>query len=141
MTPLALADKSRCRRPIFEVAHAYIPVRSRRLEDGLGRRGRAAARARAARRRSAVAPRSEAEPASDVAGWAAADASRDDPCVVLRDLAAAGDAAAAAVRAEVERLRSADTGWPAIAKALGVTRQAVRKRYGELAKEKDDRGR
>jgi hypothetical protein len=64
--------------------------------------------------------------------WAPDDASRDDPCAVLRDLAAARDAAVAAVHAEVNQLRLAGTGWPAIGRALGVTRQAVRQRYGSL---------
>lgn len=102
------------------------------MEEALGRRWRAAARAGAARRRSGVARRSEVKPASGVAGWAGDDASREDPCAVLRDLAAARDAAAAAVPAEVNRLRSAGTGWPVIGSALGVTRQAVRQRYGVL---------
>jgi hypothetical protein len=125
--------------PIFEVGHAHILDEVRPVEEALGRRGRAVAWARAARRRSAVTRRSDVTPASGAAVWAQNDASRDDPCAVLREVAAAREAAAAAVRAEVKRLGSADVDWPAIGRALGVTRQAVRHRYGLLSK-KDDTG-
>jgi len=40
------------------------------------------------------------------------------------------EAAAVAVDVEVRRLRRLGAGWPQLAAALGVSRQAVRQRYG-----------
>jgi hypothetical protein len=47
----------------------------------------------------------------------------------LRDLVSAREAAAAAVDAEVRRLRHRGANWPEIANALGVSRQAARQRF------------
>ena len=47
----------------------------------------------------------------------------------LQSLAIAREAAAAAVDAEVRRLRRRGANWPEIASALGVSRQAARQRY------------
>lgn len=61
----------------------------------------------------------------------------DDPLAGLRDLAAErarlADAATSLDREQaalVRKARNAGCGWPMIATALGVTRQAVHKKYG-----------
>jgi len=96
----------------------------------VSRRGRAAARARAARQRSAAARGAATKLANALTASTPILASRDDPGGALHALAAARDAAAAAVDAEVNRLRAGGPGWPVIGRALGVTRQAVRQRSG-----------
>jgi hypothetical protein len=47
----------------------------------------------------------------------------------LRRLVVTRNAAALAVEVEVRRLRRLGAGWPAIAEALGVSRQAARQMY------------
>jgi len=48
----------------------------------------------------------------------------------LEELVVEREAAAIAVDAEVRKLRRLGVGWPQLAVALGVSRQAVRQRYG-----------
>jgi hypothetical protein len=140
MTLLALEGKSRCRRPIFEVADAHILARvdswRRRWDDEGGQLpgheppgGGALLPVGQKPSRRAVSPDGQRPTQTATI-----------PAPMLRDLATANEAAAAAVRVEVNRLRSAGIAWPAIGRALGVTRQAVRQRYG-LPREKGDRGR
>ena len=113
----------------------------------MSRKGRTAAKARAARRRADAAARSTSTPppALDRAPAGPAQPSlapwvpptlnwtepvpAPDPCNGLRGLVDAARAAGAAVDAEVARLHDAGVGWPAIAAALGITRQGARQRY------------
>jgi hypothetical protein len=47
----------------------------------------------------------------------------------LRELVVGRNGAAVAVDVEVRRLRQLGAGWPEIAEALGVSRQAAREKY------------
>lgn len=56
-----------------------------------------------------------------------------DPCAALRLRVQTRDDAAAAVSAEVAALRIRGVAWPAIGRALGVSRQAGRQRFNSAA--------
>lgn len=117
----------------------------------MSRKGRSAAKARAARRRADAAARSTSTPLPaldrapagpgqpSLAPWVPPTRTwtepvpAPDPCQSLRILVDAARTAGAAVDAEVARLHAAGVGWPAIAAALGITRQGARQRYGRVS--------
>ena len=116
----------------------------------MSHKGRSAAKTRAARRRADAAARSTSTPPPaldrtpagpgqpSLAPWVpptrawAQPIPAPDLCENLRGLVDAARTAGNAVDAEVARLHDAGVGWPAIAAALGITRQGARQRYHRL---------
>jgi DNA invertase Pin-like site-specific DNA recombinase len=67
---------------------------------------------------------------TEIIGTLAAEAGSDDPIQALRAIAKLHKELDRAEAVAVRRARNANASWQLIALALGVSRQAVHKRYG-----------
>lgn len=70
--------------------------------------------------------------ASDTLHTLAGDADSDDPIVALRAVAKLRTELDRREAVSVRRARNANASWQLIAIALGVSRQAVHKKYGRM---------